>query len=294
MGKFQGVIRPTTPTGSRVTSTATSGRTEATASPVTADGFPGEEAEDLRGADGSPLASARVLPSRGPEACRSHPRGQRAAARPLPAGPNALRRGHGPAVQRRICGVDGGIDLVHIGAGIGADHIGQVGGVAVFGRIGRTDPFPRQRGSFSSSCLRKENGRLFRPPGGELAERLQSGLCAPEDQGVHVVGAFVGVHGLEVHHVAHHRGTHRRSRCRRACPGLCGATSSALPQECAFDQADQLGGAMAPASMSSAGAQRSPAGRGRFPSACPRVSTGSELGLAARGLDRTAVRSMPM
>src|SRR5689334_17208083 len=35
-------------------------------------------------------------------------------------------------------------------------------------------------------------------------EALQTRLCPPEDERMHVVGAFVGIHRLEIHHVAHH------------------------------------------------------------------------------------------
>src|SRR6185369_16466423 len=36
------------------------------------------------------------------------------------------------------------------------------------------------------------------------SKRLNAGLRAPEDQGVDVVRAFVGVHGFQVHHMADH------------------------------------------------------------------------------------------
>jgi hypothetical protein len=52
IGKFQGVMRPMTPTGSRVISTPTPGRTEGTTSPRQAQAFAGEELEDLAGAGG--------------------------------------------------------------------------------------------------------------------------------------------------------------------------------------------------------------------------------------------------
>ena len=37
-----------------------------------------------------------------------------------------------------------------------------------------------------------------------LEERLNAGLCAAQNQGVHIVGTFIGIHGLQVHHVADH------------------------------------------------------------------------------------------
>ena len=39
----------------------------------------------------------------------------------------------------------------------------------------------------------------------QLAEGLNAGLAATQDQGMDVMGPFVGVHGLEVQHVANHR-----------------------------------------------------------------------------------------
>ncbi len=50
IGKFHGVMMPTTPTGSRVISTSTPGRTDGTISPARRRRFAGEELEDLAGA----------------------------------------------------------------------------------------------------------------------------------------------------------------------------------------------------------------------------------------------------
>ena len=63
MGKFHGVIRPTTPTGSRVISTPMPGRTEGKNFARQAQAFAGEELEDLAGAGGLADAFGRVLPS---------------------------------------------------------------------------------------------------------------------------------------------------------------------------------------------------------------------------------------
>ena len=52
IGKFHGVISPTTPIGSRVISTSTPGRTDGSFSPGEAQRFAGEELEDVPGADG--------------------------------------------------------------------------------------------------------------------------------------------------------------------------------------------------------------------------------------------------
>ena len=35
-------------------------------------------------------------------------------------------------------------------------------------------------------------------------EGLQACLCPPENERMHVVGAFVGIHRFEIYHVAHH------------------------------------------------------------------------------------------
>ena len=37
-----------------------------------------------------------------------------------------------------------------------------------------------------------------------LEKRLKAGLCATQNQRVHIVSALVGVDRLKVHHVAHH------------------------------------------------------------------------------------------
>ena len=64
IGKFHGAMMPTTPTGSRVTSMSTPGRTLANFSPGMRSDFAGEEVEDLRRrASTSPIASGSVLPS---------------------------------------------------------------------------------------------------------------------------------------------------------------------------------------------------------------------------------------
>ena len=52
IGKFQGVIMPTTPTGSRVISTSMPGRTDGTSSPCARMRFAREELEDVAGARG--------------------------------------------------------------------------------------------------------------------------------------------------------------------------------------------------------------------------------------------------
>ena len=52
IGKFHGVMMPTTPTGSRVIVTSMPGRTLGTVSPASRRHLAGEEVEDLPGAHG--------------------------------------------------------------------------------------------------------------------------------------------------------------------------------------------------------------------------------------------------
>ena len=94
MGKFQGVIRPTTPTGSRVTSTPTPGRTEGTTSPPTRSASPAKNLKMLPARATSPMASGRVLPSS--RASRS----PSSALRARISAPAASR------MSKRCCGVD--------------------------------------------------------------------------------------------------------------------------------------------------------------------------------------------
>src|SRR5215208_3275904 len=61
IGKFQGVISPTTPKGSRVTSTSTEGRTEATFSPARRKVSPEKNRKICPARRLSPTLSAREL-----------------------------------------------------------------------------------------------------------------------------------------------------------------------------------------------------------------------------------------
>ena len=63
IGKFQGVIRPTMPTGSRSIITSIPGRTDATASPVLRSASPAKNLKTWAARIVSPVASAMVLPS---------------------------------------------------------------------------------------------------------------------------------------------------------------------------------------------------------------------------------------
>ncbi len=63
IGKFQGVIRPTTPTGSRVISTPMPGRTEGRVSPARRRHSPAKNLKIWPARATSPMPSARVLPS---------------------------------------------------------------------------------------------------------------------------------------------------------------------------------------------------------------------------------------
>ena len=63
IGKFQGVMMPTTPTGSRVISTPTPGRTDGTSSPVSRRASPAKNSKICAARTVSPMPSASVLPS---------------------------------------------------------------------------------------------------------------------------------------------------------------------------------------------------------------------------------------
>ena len=63
IGKFQGQIIPTTPTGSRVISMSTPGRTEASLSPVSRSASPEKNRKICAARTVSPIPSASGLPS---------------------------------------------------------------------------------------------------------------------------------------------------------------------------------------------------------------------------------------
>ncbi len=63
MGKFHGVMMPTTPTGSRVTSTSMPGRVEASLSPASRKVSPAKKPKICAARSTSPVASGSVLPS---------------------------------------------------------------------------------------------------------------------------------------------------------------------------------------------------------------------------------------
>lgn len=94
MGKFQGVMRPTTPMASRVTSTPTPGRTEGRLSPPGRRASPAKNLKMLPARATSPMASGRVLPSS--RASRSPSSARRARI----SVPTASR------ISKRCCGVD--------------------------------------------------------------------------------------------------------------------------------------------------------------------------------------------
>ena len=63
MGKFHGVMMPTTPTASRVISTPTPGRTLGTVSPDRRSASPAKNSKICPARVTSPMPSASVLPS---------------------------------------------------------------------------------------------------------------------------------------------------------------------------------------------------------------------------------------
>ena len=121
-------MSPTTPTGSRVTSTSTPGRTEASRSPRDAQRLAGEELEDLAGARGlaDRLGQRLALFA-----------GEQRAEFVLAREHLAADRGRAPRRGAAACcaaqalariggGADGRLGLRRVGAGELADHVGEV------------------------------------------------------------------------------------------------------------------------------------------------------------------------
>ena len=141
IGKFQGVISPTTPKGSRVTSTLTPGRTEATASPGEAQGLAREEAEDLpRPAGlGDALGQRLALLAR-QEAAQLVLARQDFGADPVERVGADLRARHGPGGEARCRRRDRLLGLRLVGIGVLADDVGGVRRVDVARHGGPADP----------------------------------------------------------------------------------------------------------------------------------------------------------
>jgi len=94
IGKFQGVIRPTTPIGSRVTSTLMPGRTEGMISPAVRRASPAKNLKICPARTASPVASGSVLPS---SRASSSPSSARRARISVPTKSSA---------SKRCCGVE--------------------------------------------------------------------------------------------------------------------------------------------------------------------------------------------
>ncbi len=94
MGKFHGVIRPMTPSGSRVTSTPTPGRTDGTMSPFRRSASPAKNLKMLPARATSPIASGSVLPS------------SRASMSPSSARRVRISVPAASSTSKRCCGVD--------------------------------------------------------------------------------------------------------------------------------------------------------------------------------------------
>ena len=142
IGKFHGVIRPTTPTGSRVISTPMPGRTDGSELARQAQAFAGEELEDVAGARG--LADAFGL------GLAFFARQQRAelflAREDLVADlvervRARLDAAGGPGGKGGGGGGDGGIHLVRVALRVLAEHVGQVARVDVGAVAGAGEPF---------------------------------------------------------------------------------------------------------------------------------------------------------
>ena len=97
MGKFHGVISPTTPTGSRVTSTPTPGRTEGRTSPARRKHSPAKNLKMLPARTTSPIASDLTLPS---SRASKVPSSSRRARISMPILSSASQRAWMPAVAQ--------------------------------------------------------------------------------------------------------------------------------------------------------------------------------------------------
>ena len=145
IGKFHGVIRPTTPTGSRVTSTPTPGRTEGTHVAAGAQRLAGEELEDVAGArdlaDGLGQGLAFFARQQVAELVARAP-GSR-----LPAASRMSKRCCGvdrPQARLRLRGGgDGRARLRGIGLRVLADHVARVRRVDVARGAGAVRPTRR-------------------------------------------------------------------------------------------------------------------------------------------------------
>ena len=141
IGKFQGVISPTTPTGSRVTSTWMPGRTESTRSPVIRSASPAKNLKICPARTTSPCPSGRVLPF----LARQQPAQLLLARQDLGADlvqrvePD-LRRARPPAREGGTRARDRVLGLLPVGVAVLADHVVDVGRVDVPARAGPLDP----------------------------------------------------------------------------------------------------------------------------------------------------------
>ena len=76
----------------------------------------------------------------------------------------------------------------------------QASGGEYFGLKKKTD-----RSLFQALALPPEGaGGMQIPLVRSLEKRLKASLGAPQDQGVHIMRPFIGVHSLKVHHMADH------------------------------------------------------------------------------------------
>ena len=130
-GKFQGVTIPTTPSGSRITSMSTPGRTERWCSPPTRNASPAKNLKIHAARCASPMPSALGLPSSaragaellgtreqlGPDPVERREAARPASRRPTPRGPER--------------GLDRGVHLRRVPHRELAQHIGAVRGIDV-------------------------------------------------------------------------------------------------------------------------------------------------------------------
>ena len=141
IGKFHGVMMPTTPTGSRVSSTSMPGRVEGSFSPASRSVSPEKKSKICAARSTSPTASGSVLPSSRASSLPSSSLRVDDLVRDLLQDVMALLdAGARPCRERRASGCDGLFGLLARGARITADDVAGVGGIDVLGDVGAVDP----------------------------------------------------------------------------------------------------------------------------------------------------------
>lgn len=143
MGKFQGVMSPITPKGSRVTSTSTSLRTDAMISPEKRRGLAREELEQLarahRFADGLGQRLALFAGQKAPEFVLA---GEDCASDRIQKVRPNLGRAVCPCIKGVGRAVDGPSNIGLLGLSVEPDHVVRVGRIEIFDHAVARGPDP--------------------------------------------------------------------------------------------------------------------------------------------------------